>query len=254
MVHNRFNLFNCFQMPRTAEEWIAIAQKFEEKCNFLHCLGAVDGKHVRISPPPGSESYFYNYKHFHSVVLMACVNANFEFIWVETGTNGKVSDGGVLKNTEFYDELNSGKLNLPYPQSISDSSTTMLPFVFVGDEAFALRTDFMKPFGQKTLNRSRRIFNYRLSRARRMIENVFGILANRFRIFHSTINLSLENIDLVVLTCCILLNFYLLCQRTNGNRGTVSCKPTSSSSKHHIPEFVHLSKACSRNVHGIFRR
>jgi hypothetical protein len=49
--------------------------------------------------------------------------------------------------------------------------------VFVGDEAFALRKDFLKPFSQRELTNERRIYNYRLSRARRVIENVFGIMA-----------------------------------------------------------------------------
>lgn len=75
-------------MPNTVQEWRAIAQRFEDRWNFPHCLGAWDGKHIRIVPPPGSGSYFYNYKQFHSIVLMACLNADYEFIWVDVGTNG----------------------------------------------------------------------------------------------------------------------------------------------------------------------
>ncbi|KAJ8970514.1 hypothetical protein NQ314_001190 [Rhamnusium bicolor] len=60
---------------------------------------------------------------------------------------------------------------------------------------------------QKTLNTERRIFNYRLSRARRIIENVFGILVARFRIFHTPINLKLKNTEKVVMACCVLHNF-----------------------------------------------
>lgn len=137
---------------------------------------------------------------------MACVNADYEFIWVDVGTNGRISDGGVIRNTEFFKKLNSGQLQIPPPETLFDGVTT-LPYVFVGDEAFALRDDFMKPYSQKTLTKERRIFNYRLSRARRVVENVFGIMASRFRILHTSINLSLEGIDLVVLTCCILHNF-----------------------------------------------
>ncbi|KAJ8911111.1 hypothetical protein NQ315_003373 [Exocentrus adspersus] len=80
--------------------------------------------------------------------------------------------------------------------------------VFVeGDEAFAMRYDFLKPYNQRELNYQKRIFNYRLSRARRIIENTFGILANRFRIFHTCINLNVDNIDKVILACCALHNF-----------------------------------------------
>lgn len=195
-----------FQTPKTQEDWKAVAKEFEDKWNFPHCVGAVDGKHIRITPPRGSGSTFWNYKHFHSIVLMAGASANYEFIWCEVGTNGRISDGGAIKTTEFYGDLISGNLNLPLPEPINGSLFTF-PYVFVGDEAFALRPDFMKPFNVRSLNERRRIYNYRLSRARRTVENAFGILSNRFRILHTSINLDLRKIEIVVLTCCILHNF-----------------------------------------------
>lgn len=92
------------QMPGTEEEWRKIAKDFEERWQFPNCLGAIDGKHIRIIPPPGSGSYFWNYKNFNSIVLMACANANYEFIWCEVGTNGRVLDGGAIQNTIFYEK------------------------------------------------------------------------------------------------------------------------------------------------------
>lgn len=65
----------------------------------------------------------------------------------------------------------------------------------------------MKPFGEGELNIERKIYNYKVSRSRRVIENIFGILANRFRIFHTSINLKLERIDQVVMACYTLHNF-----------------------------------------------
>lgn len=187
-------------------EWKKISNDFQEKWNFPHCLGAVDGKHVQIIPPHGSGSYYFNYKKTHSVVLMAIANANYEFIMCDIGTNGRVSDGGVIDNTIFMKKLLGNKLDLPTSEPVIQGETP-LNYVFVGDEAFAMRPDFLKPYNQKELNYEKRIFNYRLSRARRIIENTFGILANRFRIFHTTINLQVQNIDKVVLACCALHNF-----------------------------------------------
>lgn len=78
----------CFQTPVDAEQWKEIANAFEAKWQFPHCVGAIDGKHVNIKPPPGSGSYFYNYKGTHSIVLMVIVNANYEFVYIDVGANG----------------------------------------------------------------------------------------------------------------------------------------------------------------------
>jgi len=137
---------------------------------------------------------------------MAIVNANYEFIICDVGTNGRVSDGGVIDNTKFFKNLQSETLNLPRAEKVN-SSNRILKYNFVGDEAFSLRPDFLKPYNQRELTPERRIFNYRLSMARRTVENVFGILANRFRVFHTSINLKIENIDKVVMACCVLHNF-----------------------------------------------
>ncbi|XP_046975340.1 protein ANTAGONIST OF LIKE HETEROCHROMATIN PROTEIN 1-like [Vanessa cardui] len=199
-------LKDYMKKPQNKQEWKTIANDFEDMWQFPNCLGAVDGKHVRIFPPPGSGSYYWNYKKFHSIVLMACANAKYEFIWCEVGTNGRISDGGAIKNTEFYQKLCAHELLIPQPQKCKNSMND-LPFVFIGDEAFALRPDFIKPFNISTLSHERKIYNYRLSRVRRIIENVFGIMTNRFRIFKTSIELSTDRVDVVVLTCCILHNF-----------------------------------------------
>lgn len=72
----------------------------------------------------------------------------------------------------------------------------------MADDAFALRPDLIKPYNPDSLNNERRICNYRISRARRVVENSFGILASRFRIFHITINLYVETNESVSSWCC----------------------------------------------------
>lgn len=67
----------------------------------------------------------------------------------------------------------------------------MLPYVFVGDEVFTLREDFMKLYNVQQLTKERRIFNYRLSHARRITENVFGIPEQRLGIFKTHIKIQL---------------------------------------------------------------
>lgn len=125
---------------------------------------------------------------------------------VHTGINGRISDGGVLQETKFYEKLINDKLHFPRPETPCGTQFR-LPYTFVGDEAFPLLENLMKPYAQKNLKKEERIFNYRLSRARRIVENAFGIMASRFRIFHTDIAIDIENVDAIVLACCALHNF-----------------------------------------------
>jgi hypothetical protein len=125
---------------------------------------------------------------------------------VHTGTNGKVSDGGVLHETRFYEKLMDGSLKLPAPET-PDETQYSLPFTFVADEAFPLLGNLLKPYPQRGLSREERIFNYRQSRAQRIVENTFGIMVSRLRVFHTDIALAVPNID-IVLACCVLHNYF----------------------------------------------
>lgn len=193
-------------MPSTESEWKYIAQQFEDKWNFPHCIGALDGKHVMIRPPPNSGSFFFNYKHHFSMVLLALVDADYKFIYLDIGCNGRVSDGGVLRNSSLSTALKENTLNIPGP-SVLPGVSVQAPFFIVADDAFPLKTCILKPYAQTGLTKQRRIYNYRLSRARRIVENAFGILSNRFRIFMQPIALSPEKIEHIILACCSLHNF-----------------------------------------------
>ena len=102
--------------------------------------------------------------------------------------------------------LESNSLNIPSQEPLP-GCTIPIPYMFVADEAFPLRDYIQKPFSQIGLTVKRRIYNYRLSRARRIVENAFGILANHFRLLMSPINLAPEKVETIVLTCCLLHNY-----------------------------------------------
>jgi len=54
--------------------------------------------------------------------------------------------------------------------------TLPMPYVFVGDEAFPLKKYFMRPYPGRLINsQEKKVFNYRLSRARRVVENAFSM-------------------------------------------------------------------------------
>lgn len=77
--------------------WINITNRFKELWNIPNCLGAIDEKHVRIQKLPNSGLTSYNYKDYHSIVLMACSDADGLFTMIETGFAGRNSDGGIFR-------------------------------------------------------------------------------------------------------------------------------------------------------------
>jgi len=117
---------------------------------------------------------------------MAIVDTNYCFIYVNVGCQGHISDGGVFRNTEFYTKLENDDLYLPQDEALPGRKI-LVPYMPVADDAFPLTRHIMKPYAT-VLNKGslKRVFNYRLSRARRIVENAFGLLTSAFRIFQKT--------------------------------------------------------------------
>ena len=192
--------------PDTTAEWEIVAKQFFQLWNFPNCLGALDGKHVNIQQPPKSGSHFYNYKNRFSIVLLALVDANLRFLYVDVGTNGRVSDGGVYGKSSLKQALDMNSLNMPISGTLPGSNLQS-PFVMLADDAFPLSDRLMKPYPGANLSHNQRIFNYRLSRARRTVENAFGILSSKFRVFRTEIFTTVPRIKHITLACCALHNY-----------------------------------------------
>ena len=193
--------------PATTSDWLNTAKGFEEEWNFPNCIGALDGKHIMMDCPKNAGSAYYNYKGFHSIVLLAVCDARYCFTMLDIGYFGSTNDASVLSNSGFGQlfEEHPTELHLPSPSPHGDKN---LPYVLVGDDIFPLKPWLMKPYPGKNLLESERVFNYRLSRARRTIENSFGILAAKWRIFRRPIR---GNVDLVtkIAQATVCLHNYL---------------------------------------------
>jgi len=96
---------------------------------------------------------------------MAIVDHDYCFRYINVGANGRNSDGGIFRNCSIYQKLENNNI-LPNGGFL------------IGDDAFPLKTYLLKPYSHRSLAYDEKIFNYRLSRARRIVENAFGILAS----------------------------------------------------------------------------
>lgn len=101
----------------------------------------------------------------------------------------------IFQNCSLYNALETNSLEIPEN------------FVILDDDAFTLKKYLMKPYSRRKMSPEERIYNYRVSRARRVVENAFGILASKFRIFEKPITLKLETVNKVVLACCAIHNW-----------------------------------------------
>jgi hypothetical protein len=205
--------------PTTPDGWRQVSNHFGNRWNFWHACGALDGKHIAIKAPAVSGTLYHNYKGFFSIIMLALVDADYKFMWLDIGANGSTSDCAVFNSSELKDALDDGTLGLPPSEPLPGDDHPM-PYFLVGDDAFALSTYMMKPFANKRQTVAERIFNYRLSRARRIVENAFGILTNRFRVLLSTIYMEPEVVTDLVMACVCLHNL-LRIRYPAGHQGIV---------------------------------
>lgn len=84
-------------------------------------------------------------KGFFSIHLFAIVDDVYNFMDVNVGSPGRLSDGGVLAHTTFREELSNCTLDLPYARPLPGRQMHV-PYVFVGDDAFPLSVNITKPY------------------------------------------------------------------------------------------------------------
>ncbi len=111
-----------------------------------------------------------------------------------------------FRDGELGRALKAGTLGVPDPTPLP-YDTEDVSYHMIGDDAFALQETMMKPYPGALLTNEQRIFNYRLSRARRVVENAFGILTMRFRIFLTKILLEPDKVTTLVRAAVVLHNF-----------------------------------------------
>ena len=139
---------------------------------------------------------------------MALVDAKYRFIYYDVGSNGRSNDASVFNKSNLGRLLEAGQLKLPEAAPLP-GKTESIPYFIIGDDAFGLKPWLMKPYPYKAASRPQRIFNKRLSKARRMVECAFGHLAARFQVFGSAIRLYPSKVEQITVTAVLLHNYLI---------------------------------------------
>ncbi|XP_050497834.1 uncharacterized protein LOC126878998 [Diabrotica virgifera virgifera] len=202
------NLQHIYLPEPTTEIWKKSEEGFRNTWRFPNCIGSIDGKHVTIKCPDKTGSNYWCYLNKFSTVLMAIVGPDYRFISVNIGGFGKNSDGGIFEASNMGRRFETNQMGVPEPKNLPGQNE-LSHHVLIGDEAFALKPYLLRPFpySQRRTDIFKENYNVRLCKARRVVENAFGILAQKWRIFYRPMETKIDTSILIVKTACILHNF-----------------------------------------------
>lgn len=203
----------------TQDMFMDIAKEYNLLLGMPHCLGAIDVRHIRIKKPDNSGSRYYNYKKFYSITLQAVADSRYRFVVIDVGGYGYQHDATTFRFSSLYRALKAKKLKIP--------QNDRLPYFFIGDGAYPLSKNLIKPYPGKHLSRNERLFNKRLSRARVCVECGFGRLCQKWRIFYRPIQNQPKNAALIVKGACILHNVIIDLEKPSTVESVQSLAETS---------------------------
>ena len=110
----------------------------------------------------------------------------------------------MFSHSSIHKKITEGTLLPDTPVTINNTS---VPLYLIGDSAYPLQAWLMKPFSHGTgLTPQQNTFNYRISRARIVVENAYGRLKSRWRRLMKRNDKSIENIPNIITAACILHN------------------------------------------------
>lgn len=181
-----------------------IVHGFLTKWGVPQCVGAIDGSHIPIAGTAMNHTDYYNRKGWYSVILQGVVDHSYRFLDINVGWPGSVHDARVFARSSLYS-------NITEKHVLPDKKITIngidIPLFLIGDSAYPLDTWLMKPFTHSTsLTQQQQYYNYRLCRARIVVENAYGRLKARWRRLMKRIDMHIEIIPTVISAACILHN------------------------------------------------
>ena len=181
-----------------------VVEGFRDELGFPQCAGVVDGTHIPIISPTECPADYFNRKGWHSIIMQGMVNNAGCFTDVYIGWPGRVHDARVFVNSSLYKRGQDGTLFPDWKETINGKE---VPLLVLGDPAYPLLSWLMKAFPNNgSLSCQQKTFNYRLSRARVVVEHAYGRLKGRWRTLLKRNDTSIHDLPKLVAACCVLHN------------------------------------------------
>ena len=141
-IQNEFTR-EYLKCPSTPDESKELEREFRIRWNVPHALGALDGKHVALTKPKNTGALYHNYKGFFSIVMLALVDGQYKFRWVDASTEGSCSDGQIFNASQLKRRIEDGRMGFPDPAPIIQGGPDVSYFI-LADDVFVLKTIFSK--------------------------------------------------------------------------------------------------------------
>ncbi|XP_054853248.1 uncharacterized protein LOC129341918 [Eublepharis macularius] len=171
---------------------------------FPHCVGAIDGTHIRIGQPRGKPDQYGNRKNYSSILLQGTVDHTGHFVDAEVGWSGKNHDAFVFRNSALCAAMDNGAF-VPGNPSLTVNGVSVPPLM-ISDGAYPMRRWLMKPYGKFAVTPQQKYFDRCLARARNRVECSFGRLKRRWQCLLHRLKAREENVVTIVTACVILHN------------------------------------------------
>ena len=150
-------------MPEPSEDvWKSPASKIQDLWHFPNCLASINGKHISIQCPIIGGALYFDYKEFHSTVLLALIDAEYKFLAIDVDSYGKISDGNIFSKSVIGTKLETGTLNVP-PNMPYVENAVPVPYVIVGDGMFSPENIFTSSIQQTPPRKRQKQENLQLS-------------------------------------------------------------------------------------------
>ncbi|XP_054836342.1 uncharacterized protein LOC129330336 [Eublepharis macularius] len=171
---------------------------------FPHCVGAIDGTHIRIGQPRGKPDQYGNRKNYSSILLQGTVDHTGRFVDAEVGWSGKNHDAFVFRNSALCAAMDTGAF-VPGNPSLTVNGVSVPPLM-ISDGAYPMRRWLMKPYGKFAVTPQQKYFNRCLAWARNKVECSFGHLKGCWQCLLHRLKAREENVVTIVTACVILHN------------------------------------------------